>query len=628
MRRVCSGSLAWPISSRSSTVCLRTGKPGGRLVHPVPRAPAWPASVMAYVVTSRPLVRAGVGPHQAVLGEAAQLGVDLAHRGGDPVEAERHVGALLDLVPRQLVAEGEEAEDRVARHRKVLTHRRSESSVPNRNSHATRRRGGPDVAHAAHGRNPQGPVARDLGRGPHVVGVDRAALPDGGGLLRHDRHPRRARRGCSPGASSSWLGPQVWRSDDLGATWDETPNGAARFPEDTGATLARVWQLQPGASATAATASSGRAPSRARSSARPTGARRFSLVRGLWDHPHRPEWNEGFGGQAFHTILPHPSDAVARARRAVDGRRLRHRATAATSWSPSNTGVKAEFFPGERNYPEFGQCVHKVARDAADPERLYLQNHGGVYRSDDGGASWQDIAPGLPTEFGFAMVAHPHRADTAYNFPITGAEARWPVDGKARVYRTTDAGSSWEPLGEGGLPDGYYTAVMRDAMCADDHEPGRPLLRRPQRRRLGLTRRGRVVAGDPQGPAGRPRGRGPRARSDGLPHAMADFSLSRSTRIQASPDRVHALLDDFRQWQKWSPWEGVDPDHGPGVLRARRTASGRRTTGPATRRPARARWRSRGPRRRPSSSTWSSSSPSRPPTSPPSTSPPPATPPT
>ncbi|HEY0641982.1 MAG TPA: exo-alpha-sialidase, partial [Nocardioides sp.] len=140
------------------------------------------------------------------------------------------------------------------------------------------------------------------------------------------------------------------------------------------------------------------------------------------------------------------------------------------SWQPSNTGVKAEFFPGERTYPEFGQCVHKVARDAADPERLYLQNHGGVYRSDDGGASWQDIAPGLPTEFGFAMVAHPHRGDTAYNFPITGAEARWPVDGKARVYRTTDAGTSWEPLGDGALPDGYFTAVMRDGMCADDHD--------------------------------------------------------------------------------------------------------------------------------------------------------------
>ena len=135
----------------------------------------------------------------------------------------------------------------------------------------------------------------------------------------------------------------------------------------------------------------------------------FSLVRGLWDHPHREEWNEGFGGQAFHTVLPHPSDP-SRVLAALSTGGVYVTSDGGESWSPSNTGVKAEFFPGERNYPEFGQCVHKVARDAVDPERLYLQNHGGVYRSDDGGASWQDIAPGLPTEFGFAMVAHPHRA--------------------------------------------------------------------------------------------------------------------------------------------------------------------------------------------------------------------------
>ena len=73
--------------------------------------------------------------------------------------------------------------------------------------------------------------------------------------------------------------------------------------------------------------------------------------------------------------------------------------------------------PGERNFPEFGQCVHKVARDPSDPDRLYLQNHGGVYRSDDGGDTWKDIAPGLPTEFGFAMVAHPHRAEHGVHLP-------------------------------------------------------------------------------------------------------------------------------------------------------------------------------------------------------------------
>ena len=270
------------------------------------------------------------------------------------------------------------------------------------------------------------------------------------------------------GSASSWFGPQVYRSDDLGQTWEETPNGALRFPEDTGATLASVWQLQPGSAAgDDAVVWAGTEPGAVfRSTDR---GETFELVRGLWDHPQRAEWGEGYGGQAFHTLLPHPTDPD-RVLAAISTGGVYVTEDGGETWAASNTGVKAEFMPGERHYPEFGQCVHKVARDSADPERLYLQNHGGVYRSDDGGATWNDIAPGLPTEFGFAMVAHPHRGDTAYSFPISDAGARWPVDAKARVARTTDAGRSWELLGEGGLPDEYYAAVMRDAMCADDHE--------------------------------------------------------------------------------------------------------------------------------------------------------------
>jgi photosystem II stability/assembly factor-like uncharacterized protein len=140
------------------------------------------------------------------------------------------------------------------------------------------------------------------------------------------------------------------------------------------------------------------------------------------------------------------------------------------SWTARNQGIRAEFLPEGQQYPAFGQCVHKVARHPSRPERLYLQNHGGVYRSDDHAASWQSIADGLPADFGFPVVVHPHEPDTVYVFPINGGEGRYPPEARARVWRSTDAGSSWESSAEG-LPDHFYVGVMRDAMAADDHDP-------------------------------------------------------------------------------------------------------------------------------------------------------------
>ena len=91
------------------------------------------------------------------------------------------------------------------------------------------------------------------------------------------------------------------------------------------------------------------------------------------------------------------------------------------TWQASNTGIRAYFMPDE--YPEFGQCVHKVAAHPGRPEQFFAQNHHGVYRSDDGGATWASIADGLPTDFGFAMVAHPHRPGVVYNFPLEADSA-------------------------------------------------------------------------------------------------------------------------------------------------------------------------------------------------------------
>jgi photosystem II stability/assembly factor-like uncharacterized protein len=120
--------------------------------------------------------------------------------------------------------------------------------------------------------------------------------------------------------------------------------------------------------------------------------------------------------------------------------------------------------------PEYGQCVHKVAIDASSQDRMYAQNHFGVFRTDDAGVSWTSIADGLPADFGFPVVASPRTPGTAWVIPLVADMQRVPPDGKLRVHRTRDAGETWTELGAG-LPDGNWSAVMRDAFCADEHDP-------------------------------------------------------------------------------------------------------------------------------------------------------------
>lgn len=266
-------------------------------------------------------------------------------------------------------------------------------------------------------------------------------------------------------ADSSHWGPTVLRSDDLGQSWDEPDSGSIAFPADTGAALERVWSIvaSPTESGVVWAGSQPSALFRSEDS-----GEHFDLVRPLWDHPHRPQWGAGFGGQAIHTVLPHPQDP-ARVTVAMSTGGVYRSADSARSWAPANIGVTAPFLPGPQ--PEFGQCVHKVARDSETPERLYLQNHHGVCRSDDDGGTWSSIADGLPCDFGFAMVAHPRRGDTAYSFPIESDGMRMPPDRKCRVFRTEDAGRSWTALTDGLPAPPYYGTVLRDAMCADDCDP-------------------------------------------------------------------------------------------------------------------------------------------------------------
>jgi len=194
------------------------------------------------------------------------------------------------------------------------------------------------------------------------------------------------------------------------------------------------------------------------------GGQTWEPNQGLLNHEHQPKWEPGGGGLCLHTIVLDPSDpkrmliaiSTGGVYRSDDGGR---------SWSARNTGVRAEFLPDK--HPEFGQCVHKVVHHPSRPERLFLQNHWGLYRSDDWGDTWQDIANGVPSDFGFAMEMHPHDPDTVYIVPLESDMFRCTPEAKLRVYRTSNAGASWEPLTRGLPQSGAYETVLRDALAAD-----------------------------------------------------------------------------------------------------------------------------------------------------------------
>ena len=102
---------------------------------------------------------------------------------------------------------------------------------------------------------------------------------------------------------------------------------------------------------------------------------------------------------------------------------------------------------------------------------MFLQNHWGLYRSDDAGDSWQDVAHGVPSDFGFPMAIDPREPDTVYVLPLESDTFRCPPGGKLRVYRTRNGGRSWQPLTRGLPQQGAYETVLRDALATDTLDP-------------------------------------------------------------------------------------------------------------------------------------------------------------
>ena len=268
------------------------------------------------------------------------------------------------------------------------------------------------------------------------------------------------------GAHSNHWGSTIRLSDDFGRSWTGPERQAVRFPESSGLSLAQVWQITPGHADEPDVVWCGVEPA-ALFESRDAGAS-WAPVEGLLNHEHRPKWMPGGGGLCLHTIVTDPKDKK-RMAIAISTAGFYRTDDGGKSWRPRNNGVRAVFLPNK--YPEFGQCVHKVVNHPSRPERLFLQNHWGLYRSDDWGESWQDIANSVPSDFGFAMQMHPHDPDTVYIVPIQSDEFRVVPEGKLRVYRTRDAGNSWEPLAAGLPQDQAFENVLRDGLTADSHDP-------------------------------------------------------------------------------------------------------------------------------------------------------------
>lgn len=278
--------------------------------------------------------------------------------------------------------------------------------------------------------------------------------------------PRVFASSCSP-----FFGMKLLVSTDLGQKFKETKS-APTFPEGDGRALANIWSLEPGHGKKELWC--GVEPAALFHSA--DGGNSWEIVDGISNHEHARQWQPGNGGLCLHTIVRngqhmHLGISTGGHYLSEDGGR---------SFTAANNGVGAGFVPDP--FPEFGQCVHKLAAHPAAPGRLYMQNHGGwaewhgpggprpdigVLRSDDHGKTWRSIAKGLPTDFGFPIVVHPQDPDVVYVMPLEPMTRTCP-GGAPAVWRSENGGDAWQKLDEG-LPkkDTYFT-VLRDAMTVDD----------------------------------------------------------------------------------------------------------------------------------------------------------------
>jgi photosystem II stability/assembly factor-like uncharacterized protein len=297
-----------------------------------------------------------------------------------------------------------------------------------------------------------------------------------GHIIHHLRLDPRDGRTLLAGASTGHLGPTVFRSTDLGRTWTEAANPPAFTPGDPlERGLRAVFWLTPGHPDEEGTWYAGGSPQGLFRTE--DGGDTWEPVSGWNDHPSWETWaewpDEGTpDGSMLHSVIVDPRDA-SHLYIGLSGGGVFESTDGGNDWEPLNAGCEATFLPDPD--AAFGHDPHCVRLHPEQPDRLYQQNHCGIYRLDRPGSKWERIGNNMPSEvgdIGFPIELHPRDPDTAWVFPMDGTDV-WPrtsPDGRPAAYVTRDAGESWTRC-DHGLPETGWFTVKRQAMTVDDRDP-------------------------------------------------------------------------------------------------------------------------------------------------------------